>query len=115
MTSAPAGAHMTTAPPEVERPDTDVEFDRDVDAETERQSSHPWVTIVWDDPVNLMDYVTHVFQKVFGYPKKKAERLMLQVHQEGRAVVSAGTREQMENDVQRLHAHGLWATLQKDD
>ena len=74
----------------------------------------PWVTIVWDDPVNLMSYVTYVLQKLFGYPKKKAERLMLQVHHEGKAAVSAGTREQMENDVQRLHAHGLWATLQKD-
>jgi ATP-dependent Clp protease adaptor protein ClpS len=73
------------------------------------------VTIVWDDPVNLMEYVTHVFQKLFGYQKAKAEKLMLQVHHEGRAAVSSGTREQMENDVQRLHAHGLWATLQKDD
>jgi ATP-dependent Clp protease adaptor protein ClpS len=94
---------MSTAPAEVERPEADVRPDQ------------PWVTIVWDDPVNLMDYVTHVFQKLFGYPKPKAEKLMLQVHQEGRAAVSSGTREQMENDVQRLHAHGLWATLQKDD
>jgi ATP-dependent Clp protease adaptor protein ClpS len=94
---------MSTAPAEVERPETDVRPDQ------------PWVTIVWDDPVNLMDYVTHVLQKLFGYPKPKAERLMLQVHHEGRAAVSAGTREQMENDVQRLHAHGLWATLQKDE
>jgi ATP-dependent Clp protease adaptor protein ClpS len=94
---------MSTAPAEVERPEVETTPDR------------PWVTIVWDDPVNLMEYVTHVFQKLFGYPKTKAERLMLQVHQEGRAAVSAGTREQMENDVQRLHAHGLWATLQKDD
>ena len=86
---------------------------RSADASVATQ--RPWVTIVWDDPVNLMDYVTHVFQKLFGYPKVKAEKLMLQVHQEGRAAVSSGTREQMENDVQRLHAHGLWATLQKDD
>ena len=98
---------MSTAPAEVERPESDVESDVRAD--------HPWVTIVWDDPVNLMEYVTHVFQKLFGYPKVKAERLMLQVHHEGRAAVSAGTREQMENDVQRLHAYGLWATLQKDD
>jgi ATP-dependent Clp protease adaptor protein ClpS len=97
---------MSTAPAEVELPDTE--------EETEVGSDRPWVTIVWDDPVNLMSYVTYVLQKLFGYPKKKAERLMLQVHHEGRAAVSAGTREQMENDVQRLHAHGLWATLQKD-
>ena len=74
----------------------------------------PWVTIVWNDPVNLMTYVTYVLQKLFGYPKEKAEKLMLQVHYEGRAVVSSGTREQMEHDVARLHARGLWATLQQD-
>ena len=74
----------------------------------------PWVTIVWNDPVNLMTYVTYVFQKLFGYPKEKAQRLMRQVHEEGRAVVSSGTREQMEHDVARLHAHGLWATLSQD-
>lgn len=97
---------MSTAPAEVERPESDVESDVRPDT--------PWVTVVWDDPVNLMDYVTYVFQKLFGYPKKKAERLMMQVHTEGKAAVSAGTREQMESDVQRLHAYGLWATLQKD-
>jgi ATP-dependent Clp protease adaptor protein ClpS len=74
----------------------------------------PWVTIVWNDPVNLMSYVTYVFQKLFGYTKEKATRLMLDVHQKGRAVVSSGTREQMEHDVSRLHAAGLWATLQQD-
>ena len=72
------------------------------------------MTIVWNDPVNLMTYVTYVLQKLFGYPKEKAEKLMLQVHYEGRAVVSSGTREQMEHDVARLHAHGLWATLSQD-
>jgi ATP-dependent Clp protease adaptor protein ClpS len=74
----------------------------------------PWVTIVWNDPINLMSYVTYVFQKLFGYSREKATTLMLQVHHEGRAVVSSGTREQMENDVARLHAAGLWATLQQD-
>ena len=74
----------------------------------------PWVTIVWNDPVNLMSYVTHVFQRLFGYSKEKATKLMLDVHQKGRAVVSSGTREQMEHDVARLHAAGLWATLQQD-
>jgi ATP-dependent Clp protease adaptor protein ClpS len=75
----------------------------------------PWITIVWDDPVNLMSYVTHVFIKLFGFSKEVAHELMMQVHIEGRAVVSTGTREEMERDVQRLHEHGLWATLQRDD
>ncbi|CAN3130085.1 ATP-dependent Clp protease adapter ClpS [Mycobacterium sp. smrl_JER01] len=74
----------------------------------------PWVTIVWDDPVNLMTYVTYVFQKLFGYSEPHATKLMLQVHNEGRAVVSSGTRESMEVDVSKLHAAGLWATLQQD-
>jgi ATP-dependent Clp protease adaptor protein ClpS len=75
----------------------------------------PWVTIVWDDPVNLMSYVTYVFMSLFGYSKERAHELMLQVHNEGRAAVSSGTREEMERDVQRLHESGLWATLQRDD
>ncbi|MEA4943616.1 MAG: ATP-dependent Clp protease adapter ClpS [Propionicimonas sp.] len=72
-----------------------------------------WVTIVWDDPVNLMSYVTHVFATYFGYPEPKASKLMMQVHTEGRAVVSHGTREQMESDVDAMHSYGLWATLEK--
>ena len=75
----------------------------------------PWITIVWDDPVNLMSYVTHVFIKLFGFSKEVANELMMKVHTEGKAVVSTGTREEMERDVQRLHEHGLWATLQRDD
>jgi len=75
----------------------------------------PWITIVWDDPVNLMSYVTYVFIKLFGFSQEKAHELMLQVHNNGRAVVSSGTREEMERDVQRLHDHGLWATLSRDD
>jgi len=75
----------------------------------------PWVTIVWDDPVNLMSYVTYVFIKLFGFSSEKANALMMQVHNEGRAAVSTGSREEMERDVQRLHEHGLWATLQRDD
>lgn len=74
----------------------------------------PWVTLVWNDPVNLMPYVTHVFQKLFGYSRAKATALMLDVHQKGRAAVSSGSREQMERDVTRLHAAGLWATLTSD-
>ncbi len=72
------------------------------------------MTIVWNDPVNLMSYVTYVFQTVFGYSKEKAEKLMMDVHHKGKAVVSSGTREEMERDVQILHSYGLWATLQSD-
>ena len=78
-------------------------------------TDRPWVTIVWDDPVNLMDYVTYVFIKLFGFSKEKAHELMMQVHNEGKAVVASGTREEMERAVQRLHEHGLWATLQRED
>ncbi|HEU4335838.1 MAG TPA: ATP-dependent Clp protease adapter ClpS [Nocardioides sp.] len=72
-----------------------------------------WVTLVWDDPVNLMSYVSYVFQKYFGYDKAKAEKLMLEVHTEGKSVVSTGTREEMERDVQAMHEYGLWATMEK--
>jgi len=75
----------------------------------------PWVTIVWDDPVNLMSYVTYVFMELFGYSKERATELMLKVHNEGKAVVSTGSREEMEHDVARLHEYGLWATLQRGD
>jgi ATP-dependent Clp protease adaptor protein ClpS len=74
----------------------------------------PWVVIVWNDPINLMSYVTLVLQQLFGYSKAKATRLMLQVHHEGKAAVSTGTREKAELDVSRLHGHGLWATMQQD-
>ena len=75
----------------------------------------PWVTIVWNDPVNLMSYVTYVFTTYFGYERKKAEKLMLEVHNDGRSVVSTGSREEMERDVQAMHGFGLWATMQKAD
>src|SRR3954464_179499 len=75
----------------------------------------PWVTIVWNDPVNLMSYVTYVFQTYFGYSKKKAEKLMLEVHQDGKCGVSGGSREEMERDVQAMHEYGLWATMEKQD
>ena len=91
-----------TAPAELDLPDVDSVLDR------------PWVAIVWNDPINLMSYVTFVLMELFGYSKDKATQLMLAVHHEGKAVVSNGTREQMEADVARLHAKGLWATLQQD-
>ena len=84
------------------------------DTEDDVAFDHLWKVIVWDDPINLMSYVTFVFRKVFGYSKDKAEQLMMQVHVEGRAVVSSGAREKAELDVFRLHEHGLWATLEQD-
>lgn len=83
--------------------------------ETVTDADHPWVVIVWNDPINLMSYVTYVLQKLFGYSNEKATLLMLDVHEKGRAVVSNGPREKAELDVFRLHEHGLWATMQKDD
>jgi ATP-dependent Clp protease adaptor protein ClpS len=96
---------VTTAPTELERPEVDETVATDV----------PWITIVWNDPVNLMSYVTYVFMTYFHYPREKAETLMMQVHQDGRAVVSAGSRDEMERDVAAMHSYGLWATLAKDD
>ncbi|WP_420114428.1 ATP-dependent Clp protease adapter ClpS [Pseudactinotalea sp.] len=79
------------------------------------EAARPWVTIVWNDPVNLMSYVSYVFQSYFGYDERKAKKLMLQVHQEGRSAVSSGSREKMEIDVQAMHSFGLWATMQQED
>lgn len=73
----------------------------------------PWNCVVWNDPINLMVYVTYVFQKVFGYSKLKATMLMLQVHFEGRAIVSSGPIERAEIDAAAMHRHGLWATVEK--
>ena len=78
------------------------------------EPDRPWIVIVWNDPINLMSYVTCVFQKLFGYSKAKATKLMLDVHQKGRAIVSSGSRERAELDVFRLHEHGLWATMEHE-
>jgi ATP-dependent Clp protease adaptor protein ClpS len=94
----------TPAPVETDQPTGDTEVAED----------SPWVVIVWNDPINLMSYVTYVLQKLFGYSLEKATALMLDVHHKGRAVVSNGTREKCELDVFRLHEHGLWATMQHD-
>ena len=91
------------APGEVLDPDLDEELDTDL----------PWIVIVWNDPINLMSYVSFVFRKLFGYSQAKADKLMLDVHEKGRAVVSHGTREKAELDVFRLHEHGLWATMEQ--
>jgi ATP-dependent Clp protease adaptor protein ClpS len=98
-------APVTTAPSEVEESDVDERVLADV----------PWVTVVWNDPVNLMSYVAYVFRTYFGYSEAKADKLMMAVHEEGRAAVSNGSREAMERDVQAMHSYGLWATLQKAD
>jgi ATP-dependent Clp protease adaptor protein ClpS len=95
---------MSTLPAEVKEPDLGEVV----------VPERPWVVIVWNDPVNLMSYVTFVFQKLFGYSLAKATKLMLDVHQKGKAVVSSGPREKAEMDVFRLHEHGLWATMQQD-
>ncbi|WP_241979121.1 MULTISPECIES: ATP-dependent Clp protease adapter ClpS [Cryobacterium] len=76
---------------------------------------HPWITIVWDDPVNLMSYVSYVFRSYFGFSAQESERLMLQVHNNGKAVVATGNREAMERHVEAMHGYGLWATLAKAD
>jgi ATP-dependent Clp protease adaptor protein ClpS len=96
---------VSTAPAELSQ--ADIEEDISLD--------RPWITLVWNDPVNLMSYVTYVFQTYFGYSLEKAEKLMLDVHQKGKAVVSNGPREKMERDTEALQGYGLWATLQKDD
>jgi ATP-dependent Clp protease adaptor protein ClpS len=80
----------------------------------EREQDRPWVVIVWNDPINLMSYVTMVFQKLFGYSLEHATRLMLEVHNDGKSVVATGSREKAELDVARLHGYGLWATMQQD-
>jgi ATP-dependent Clp protease adaptor protein ClpS len=92
------------SPVEVDQPTGDTELGED----------RPWIVLVWNDPINLMSYVTFVFQKLFGYSLEKATELMLDVHHKGRAVVANGTREKCELDVFRLHEHGLWATMQQD-
>jgi ATP-dependent Clp protease adaptor protein ClpS len=97
-------ARASTAPVEVDEPDVGEVTATDV----------PWIVLVWNDPINLMSYVTFVFQKLFGYSLEQATSLMLDVHQKGRAVVASGSREKCELDVFRLHEHGLWATMQRD-
>jgi ATP-dependent Clp protease adaptor protein ClpS len=100
-----SGSGASPAPVEVELPASDELTDED----------RPWVVIVWNDPINLMSYVTFVLQKLFGYSREKATQLMLDVHHKGRAVVSSGTRSEAERDVFRLHEHGLWATMEHDE
>ena len=98
---------MSTPAAPLATPDVDI----DVDIITEENL--PWMCIVWDDPVNLMSYVTYVFMTTLGYSRKKATELMMQVHTEGKAVVSSGERDKVEGDVKKLQTAGLWATMQQ--
>jgi ATP-dependent Clp protease adaptor protein ClpS len=91
-----------------------VEAERAAAASATADPDVPWITLVHNDPVNLMSYVAYVFQSYFGFSEAKANQLMLEVHHKGRAVVSSGTREEMERDVQAMHGYGLWATLRQD-
>lgn len=84
-----------------------------VEERTGTEVSGPWCAVVWNDPVNLMSYVVFVFERYFGYSRPVAERLMMQVHEEGRAIVSRGSREKVEIDVQAMHSYSLHATLEK--
>ncbi|MEI2785210.1 MAG: ATP-dependent Clp protease adapter ClpS [Candidatus Nanopelagicales bacterium] len=94
---------MSVAPAELESP------------ATEFAPATPYICLVWNDPINLMSYVTYVFMQYFGYSREKSEALMWDVHNKGRAVVNAGSREEMERDATAMHEYGLWATVQKDD
>ncbi|MDE0546941.1 ATP-dependent Clp protease adapter ClpS [Microbacterium sp. C7(2022)] len=87
----------------------------DIDRQSlvDHHAKRPWQTVVWDDPVNLMNYVTHVFQTYFALPRPAAEKLMLAVHHDGHAVVAEGAREQMELHAQAMHDYGLWATVRE--
>jgi ATP-dependent Clp protease adaptor protein ClpS len=84
-----------------------------LDLDSVSEASRPWQTVVWNDPVNLMSYVVHVFREYFGYPSVEAQRLMLAVHNDGHAVVAEGAREQMELHVRAMHDYGLWATVRE--
>lgn len=95
---------MSVAPTELELPETDVLAEPD----------QPWACIVWDDPINLMSYVTYVFMTYFHYSREKSASLMLQVHSEGKAAVATGTREKVERDVAAMHSYGLWASMERD-
>ncbi len=96
---------MSTAPTELDDPEVVEVVDLD----------SPWLTVVWNDPINLMSYVSYVFRSYFGYSEAKADKLMLDVHQKGKAIVSSGSRAEMERDVEAMHSYGLWATAQKNE
>jgi ATP-dependent Clp protease adaptor protein ClpS len=80
---------------------------------TRQEIEMPWNVVVHNDPVNLMSYVTMVFQRVFGYPRERAEKHMLEVHNNGRSILWSGVRERAELYVQQLHGYLLLATIEK--
>lgn len=87
----------------------------ETDTQTMTEPDLPWLCIVWDDPVNLMSYVTYVFETVLGYGRARSTELMMKVHTEGKAVVSSGERDKVEVDVKKLQTAGLWATMQRSE
>lgn len=94
---------------------SDTDLSRSTELRSDAAPASPWVTIVWNDPVNLMSYVSFVFRSYFGFSKEEAERRMLLVHNDGRAVVATGNREEMERHVEAMHGYGLWASIAKAD
>lgn len=106
------GPYMMSTP-RMGSPMASPELDEAIEVNVATAENLPWMCIVWDDPVNLMSYVTYVFQTVLGYDRKRATELMMQVHTEGKAVVSTGEKDKVEGDVKKLHTAGLWATMQQ--
>ena len=96
-------------------PQADPTIDENSFVDPAIDKDRPWIVIVWNDPINLMTYVTHVLQSIFGFPREKAEHLMMQIHESGKAIVAESGKDKAELYVSRLHAQGLWATMQKDD
>ncbi len=111
---ATARTHVSTTPSAMRGASLSMpQIEEEIVVEVATSENLPWLCIVWDDPVNLMSYVTHVFQTVLGYSKKRAMELMMQVHTEGKAVVSSGEKDKVETDVKKLQTYGLWATMQQ--
>lgn len=91
-----------------------VDVDPDIAVEEVTDLAEPWKVLVWNDPVNLMSYVTYVFRTYFGFTASVAHKLMLQVHHEGKAVVANGSKEEAERHVAAMHGYGLWATYEQN-
>lgn len=117
VTASPGEMSQSTPPPGagwmMGSPMATPDVEEDIEVNVASSENLPWLCLVWDDPVNLMSYVTYVFQTVLGYSRKRANELMMQVHSEGKAVVSSGEKDKVEGDVKKLHTAGLWATMQQ--
>ena len=92
-----------------------VDVDPDLAVEELFTTTQPWQVIVWNDPVNLMSYVTYVFRTYFGFSSSVAHRMMMEVLKDGKAVVAQGTKEEAERHVAALHGYGLWATYEQNN